>query len=478
MLTTRPRATVTVKRRVSVGAVGCNCGSGSAANVMRTIGMKTAARMHGKTAKASDWTPEDWRAHIAEERTILFPALLAAGAPQSVIDSLDIDHSLYLALLDAGQPLPTGAAPHSVDRHGKIEDDLVEKHAKALLARSGVSVSGAPAGHTLVVVAPESAFSDDAIANYIGSLQDVIDASITTDEEDAKAKTADARKKYTGWARSVAGFAGGPVAGKMAGDWAGAVFDAGRWIASTFGSDDLKDANSGDQKSRMRDRVTLMLKKGLPPHGFDAGEEMGARDVADVIDDDLSIVAAVSPHGEGDTIAAAITNALKGQGDASAAVAKLFATLAIVRTDTRRTMWGGASATYLIDKAGQMRPGTDDWQITHPEVEIAAAAFAANRHIPLATAIGAAYDALNTYASRRGLTNRNDFLGPAYHPRDPQVTDDVARWYNKYGRADAIIDAWDTLSMRFPSKAAPATHTAWYVAVFALAGYLAWRVAA
>jgi|SRR5579859_273103 len=477
MLSIRPRATVTVKRRVSVGAAGCNCGSSSAVNVMRALGMTTAARMHGKTAKASEWTADDWRKHIAEERTILFPALLAVGAPADVIASLDIDHSLYLALLDAGHPLPTGAMAHSVDRHGKIEDELVEKYAKALLARAGkTSVSGAD--HALVVVAPESAFSDSAITNYIGSLQDVIDASITTDEDDAKAKTADARKKYTGWASSVAGFAGGPAAAKVAGDWAGTVFDAGRWIASTFGPDDLKDANTDDQKSRMRDRVTVMLKKGLPPHGFDAGEEMGARDVADVIDDDLSIVAAVSPHGEGDAIAAAITNALKGQGDASAAVAKLFAALAIVRTDTRRTMWGGATATYLIDQAGKMRPGTDDWQVTHPEVEIVAAAFAANRHIPLATAISAAYDALNTYASRRNLTNRNDFLGPAYHPRDPQVTDDIARWYNKYGRADAIIDVWDTLSMRFPAKAsAAATSAAGYLAALALAGYLAWRLA-
>lgn len=479
MFSTRPRSQVTVKRRVRVGAAGCNCGSGSAANVMRALGVKTAARMHGKTGTPSDWTADDWRQHIAEERAILFPALLAAGSPADVIASLDIDHSLYLALLDNGHDLPTGTAPHSVDRHGKIEDDLVEKYARALLAQAGaaVAVSGTDPSHILSVAAPSSAFSDDSISNYLGSLQDVIDASIASDESDAKAKTDAARRKYVGWASSVAGFAGGPAASKMASDWAGGVFDAGRWIATTFGADDLKDANTDDQKSRMRDRVSLMLRKGFPPHGFDAGEEMGARDVADVIEDDLAIVAAVSPHGEGDVIGAAITNALKGMGEKEAtdAVAKLFASLAIVRTDTRRTMWGGASATYLVDQAGKMRPGTADWQITHPEAEIVAAAFAAARGVPLSVATAAAYDALNTYASRRNLTSRNDFLGPAYHPRDPQVTDDVARWYNKYGRADAIVDVWNTLTAKFPSKSSARSGAAWYLAAFALAGWFVWR---
>ena len=314
---------------------------------------------------------------------------------------------------------------------------------------------GADMSHVIAIVPPTtSAFSDDAISKYLGALQDVIDASIASDEADAKAKTDAARKQYVGWASTVAGFAGGPAASKIASDYAGTIFDAGHWIASTFGPDDLKDANTDDQKSRMRDRVTSMLRMGLPPHGFDPGQEMGARDVADVIEDDLAIVKAVSPHGEGNQIALAINAALRGEGlrESTDRVSELFTQLAIVRTDTRRTMWGGVTATYLVDQAGKMKPGTNDYRITHPEIEIVAAAFAASRGIALSTATTFAYDAINTYAKRRGLTTPNDILGPAYKPRDPAVTDSIATWYNRNARGDAIIDVWNTLGSKYGSS--------------------------
>ena len=427
----------------------CPCAADAAlvAEVFAALDMPHAAAMHA-AGPDRGWSANDWRAHIAEEEDKLFPALLAAGAEQSDVDELLADHRFYLATLE-GQigpvvELPRGDLPHSIDGHGALEDALIVTFGKRILPlRCGTT----KVGGTIMLVPPAiSALDQASIDAYLAALQDVIDASIAHDEADAKAKTDAARKQFGGYAKDVGG--------SLAEDYALAVYDAGRWIATTFGPDDLKDANTDEQKSRMRDRVTSMLRKGLPPKGFDQGEQMGARDVADVVEDDQAIIAAVSPHGEGDQIAAAISSALRGKGasDATAYVKKKFVELSNVRNDTRRTMWGGATATYLVSRAGKMKPGTDDWQITHPEVEIAAAAYAASTGLSLEEALATAYQALNTYASRRGMTTPNDILGPAYKPRDPvAASDDVARWFNRNARGDAIVDAWNTLRAKYPN---------------------------
>lgn len=105
--------------------------------------MHHAAEMH--TDPSRDWSPDDWRAHIDEERRILFPALLDAGRGDptvaNVVAELEADHVVYLERLSAGLSLPEGRDSRSVDVHGAIEDGLVREYESALRSRAvGVGV--------------------------------------------------------------------------------------------------------------------------------------------------------------------------------------------------------------------------------------------------------------------------------------------------------------------------------------------------
>lgn len=470
MLTTRPRATVTVKRRVSVGAVGCNCGSGSAANVMRAIGMKTAARMHGKTAKASDWTPEDWRAHIAEERTILFPALLAAGAPQSVIDSLDIDHSLYLALLDADQPLPIGAAPHSVDRHGKIEDDLVEKHAKALLASVGkVSVSGLAGGIDSTKMAAD------------------MEAAAAKDAADRAKRTAEANAKLDDWGKAVDKYSGTPL-----GSWASGTAKMALAVEGAIVRWAQGDWDSDDQKARALDSVKQAIDVGIVPEKFDAEIDF-AKTYGDKVWTEINRIGELDQPWRNvfqDYARSLLANA----GD------PLIDSLIPAYSGVFSQELGAPALCAAIaaqeGKSNEASGPPSVWLHRYGLADMLAAVASARFGTPLHQNLETAYAALGkmiaehpTICSGRGYKGVADSweydhgpylyvlqawidLVPAkhrdaiLHPGTLAEISMVDPWAGKYTAA----------AVKAP--AGRVTKAAGYLAVFALAGYLAWRVAA
>jgi hypothetical protein len=130
---------------------GCNCGATPlAAHVLRALGV-TTVHPYGSDAAV-------WRAHIAQERAGLLPALRAVGAAADA-DALDADHVVYLRLLDLGQPLPPWpGALHSLADHSAREDRLAEAHAPALLAWAAAHAPATTAvGAPLLLLAPTTA---------------------------------------------------------------------------------------------------------------------------------------------------------------------------------------------------------------------------------------------------------------------------------------------------------------------------------
>lgn len=64
--------------------------------LLAALGCEHAARMHERPD--DEWTPDDLRAHVAEEETKLFPLLRLHGLG-GVVPQLLADHVLFLAEL-------------------------------------------------------------------------------------------------------------------------------------------------------------------------------------------------------------------------------------------------------------------------------------------------------------------------------------------------------------------------------------------
>ena len=163
----RTLVTRAVPRRMAAGpaptrVAGCNCGATPlAAHVLRALGVTT---VHPSGSDAAVW-----RAHIAQERLGLIPALRAIGQTAAAA-ALDADHAVYLKLLAAEQPLPPWPGSlHSIADHSALEDRLAETHAAALLAwarahgtdAAGPAVGAPLAGYTM---APGHAAAPSALA--------------------------------------------------------------------------------------------------------------------------------------------------------------------------------------------------------------------------------------------------------------------------------------------------------------------------
>ena len=467
MLSTRPRTTVTVKRRVSVGAVGCNCGSGSAVNVMRALGMKTAARMHGKTAKASEWTADDWRQHIAEERTILFPALLAVGAHADVIASLDIDHSLYLALLENGHDLPIGAAPHSVDRHGKIEDDLVEKYAKALLARAGSSVTVSGLGSGLD---PNKLAAD-------------METAAAKDAADRALRVKEANAKLDDWGKAVDKYSGTPL-----GSWASGTAKMALAVEGAIVRWAQGDWDSDDQKARALDSVQKALAVGIVPEKFDADLDF-AKTYGDKVWTEINRAGELGDPWNGvfhDYAQSLLANAGTALIDSlvpqySGAFSQELGTPMLCAAIAGQT------------GAGNEQSGPSPWPTKYGLANMLAAVATARFGTPLAGNLETAYAALGklipahpTICSGRGYKGDADSWeydhGPYLYV--------LQAWIDLVppAHANAIMHPGTLAELPMMDKwagkyvyAAPVSSTAskaGYLAAFAIAGYLAWRYVA
>jgi hypothetical protein len=157
-------------RELAAVAGKCPCGnSARAAAVMAALGMTTSGLHDALEDPIGAPDPTElaavWRTHIDEERRLLFPFLLqsadkedARADVEAAIERLEVSHALYLALLDAGHPLPVDG-PHGTDGHGALEDALVDRYASIVLdaaasasvGRVDFGVDGAPPSGLLFV---------------------------------------------------------------------------------------------------------------------------------------------------------------------------------------------------------------------------------------------------------------------------------------------------------------------------------------
>jgi hypothetical protein len=116
--------------------MSCNCTA--VMEYLASIGAAHAAKMHGaNAASAGDkWTAQDWRAHIKEEREILWPRVLAVPffvltnhlgqyerVPSNVlITQLEMDHvDFERELSDNGSIVNT----RLLEAHSALEDAIV-----------------------------------------------------------------------------------------------------------------------------------------------------------------------------------------------------------------------------------------------------------------------------------------------------------------------------------------------------------------
>lgn len=151
---------------VSVGR-GCGCGaSRRAVTVMNVLGMKAAAARHATPTNL--WTPALELQHINEEEGILFPLLrkIDPSGTKKPIELLMSCHDVYKPLLAKGLQLPTGDEPCSVEAHGKLEDELIERYADQLLAAASHSGAAVAGGFSLREKGRRS-YADAAIAGAI-----------------------------------------------------------------------------------------------------------------------------------------------------------------------------------------------------------------------------------------------------------------------------------------------------------------------
>ena len=323
--------------------------------------------------------------------------------------------------------------------------------AVASAASSSSSSSGSPTG----CGAPSSG-NPFAGTDYSGALGTAIQTGRDAGEQARAKSEADGRAQFVGYAKAVGSVAG---AGALAGDYAAAWYDFGIKLAHFIYGDEYDKANTDEQKARLNADIGKIVSMGFPPAGYVDFADFGARDIADRIEQEFDAMKAVSPHGEAAEIGKA---AIFAAGSSSSApevkktITDIFANLAKPTATGIATMWSGQTATYLIDgkdpvfeKGVKTKQGRPFQPGDRPEIDYVAAAAAGLYCAPLNQALAIAYTALNSYAQRRGFTNRNDFLGAAYKPRDPQVTDDIANWLNKYGKADSIVDAWNALKLAY-----------------------------
>jgi len=118
------------------------------ARVLLALGAPHAAAMHAKQEGRNGWTVADVQEHIADERTKLFPVVMAVAdrftaqgdhergrLVRATIRQLEADHAMWTAdYLDRGQ-LP----PDSMLRpHGLIEDALVTVLEKDIRQQAGL----------------------------------------------------------------------------------------------------------------------------------------------------------------------------------------------------------------------------------------------------------------------------------------------------------------------------------------------------
>jgi hypothetical protein len=266
------------RRIASVGASskGCPCADGVPAMMMTLLEMPHAAAMHLSAEGSIAWCAEDWRAHISEEADKLFPRLLAvadriekarpadAQDIREKVQRLTSDHALYLSFLETNVPLPSGSSPHSIDEHGRIEDELLDRYAEELLelvdeekgeARPKVGVVGGIDPATLA--------------------KQIEDASA----KDAAAKSArkdEANKKLDSWGKAIDMFTGG--AGTAYAKYAELM------LAAIGAVNDLVqgDWNSDEQKQRALDTYANALAHGIIPEPFN-GDEDFAKTYADKV---------------------------------------------------------------------------------------------------------------------------------------------------------------------------------------------------
>lgn len=300
-----------------------------------------------------------------------------------------------------------------------------------------------------------------ATGNPFGKAGDYVDPLNTASGqlkdagEQAKAKSeAEGKKDFSKWA--------GIIGGSQGKSYADDIYSFGQWLSHLLYGDEYDKANSDDQKARLTADVGKILSMGFPPAGLVSYEDFGARDVADRIESEFDAMNQVSSEGDAGEIGrAAIYSAVNGGPDVQKTILDVFKRMSNPNADAfgTGTMWtnGGAAPTYLVDgfdpvfvKGVKQKQGRAFRPGDRPEIDYAAAAAAGLYGATLDDALATAYAALNSYASRRGYTTRNDFfVGPAYKPRDPQVTDDISNFLNRYGKADSIVDAWRNLKLRY-----------------------------
>lgn len=416
--------------------------------------MPHAAAMHTSDRDLVEWTASDWTIHMDEEEAPgkLFDVLRAVGADPAEVDELERDHAYYRPLLKnqsgPAVELPRGDMEHSIDAHGALEDALIVEFAPRILSftffKCGTvaKVGGSPFGDAGSYAA--------AIEDYSGQLKDA--------GEQAKAQSeAQGKKDFRKYAAALG-----------AGDYADAVYDFGVKLSNLIYGSEYDRANSDDQKKRLTSDVARIVGMGYPPAGLVSYADFGARDVADRIEQEFSVMDAVDAAKKEDVSKqigdAAIYTAAKGASDpAGQKVLSIFKTFSNPVASSIGTMWFPAGApTYLVDKV-PMKPGD------RPEIDYVAAAASGLYGAPLDDAQKTAYLALNTYASRRGLSSRNDFLG--YGPYSKGVAelsaryggsvDDVSHWLNINAAGDAMADAWIALRQRYDCRYRKAGCSSW-----------------
>jgi hypothetical protein len=186
------------------------------------------------------------------------------------------------------------------------------------------------------------------------------------------------------------------------------------------------------------------------------------RDVAQRIEDMFAAMSAVSSENDAKEIGQAIIYATgKAPERVKSKIAEVWDQYAKpvagdVHTTGGGTIWTSTNApVYLIDPKDPSRPGLLGQGLPlapgdRPELEYVAAAAAGLYGAPLDDAIATAYRAANTYASRRGLRHREDFL-PGYPDSARTAGVDAARaaWLARNGQADSMVDAWRALKLQY-----------------------------
>lgn len=322
----------------------------------------------------------------------------------------------------------------------------------AVASSSSNSTAAKPPGGLLLVGTPSNPFGN--ASSYVDPLNEG-SSKLKDAGEQAKAKSeAEGGKDFEGYAELVGGQEGK--------DYAHDIYGLGTWLANHLYGDEYEKAQTPFQKARLAADVGVILQKGFPPAGIVAHADFGQRDVAQRIEDMFDAMNAVATENDATDIGnAAKYAATNGTNDVKQRIKQIFdlysqPDASDFHTSGGGTIWTSTNApTYLIDPKDPSRPGLLGMGLPlapgdRPELEYIAAAAAGLYGAPLADAIATVYGAANTYASRRGLVHREDFL-PGYpdSSRTPGVDHARAEWLAKYGQADSMVDAWRALKLRY-----------------------------